>query len=344
MEKYGYKFSFGPWNINEGADSFGPNVRPSLSFDEKIKVYKELEFDQVQFHDDDAVPNLDNLSPAQIRKSAQEMRQKLADNGLTVELIGPRLWENPLLIDGAFTSNNPKARTYAIDRLKKATDVALELGSDIVAFWFAREGTYLREAKDVVKATHQLVDALNQVLEYAPKIRLAIEPKPNEPMDMGFIPTMGHAIALGSQTVDPTRVGTLMESAHSLLAGLDPSDEIGFALTFNKLFSVHLNDQNGLKFDEDRTFGAINLRGAFNQVRVLDENEYWKKGTIGLDIKAIRTQPADLATKHLRNSMWIFLRLLEVTRSIDRGKVEALRAACDYEELDYLIISHLLNK
>lgn len=343
MEKYGYKFSFGPWNINEGSDPFGPNIRPSLTFDEKIQIYKDLEFDQVQLHDDDAVPGLDDLTPSQIQSKAREMKKKLADNGLSVEIVGPRLWENPLMVDGAFTSNNKKARDYAINRIKIATDIALELGCDIVAFWFAREGTYLREAKDIVKCTHLLVEAVNEILNYSPDIRLAIEPKPNEPMDTAFIPTMGHAIALGLQTVAPDRVGTLMESAHSLMAGLDPSDEIGFALSFNKLFSVHLNDQNGLKFDEDRAFGTINLRSAFNQVRVLDENEYWKIGTIGLDIKAIRTQPAELATKHLRNSMWNFLRLLEVSRSIDRKQVEDLRLACDYEELDHLITSHLMG-
>ena len=30
MEKHGYRFSFGPWNIHEGADPFGPAVRPEL--------------------------------------------------------------------------------------------------------------------------------------------------------------------------------------------------------------------------------------------------------------------------------------------------------------------------
>ena len=31
MDKHGYRFSFGPWNIHEGADPFGPEVRPSGS-------------------------------------------------------------------------------------------------------------------------------------------------------------------------------------------------------------------------------------------------------------------------------------------------------------------------
>ena len=54
-----YRFSFGPWNISEGADPFGPTVRPAVAFAKKLKVYQELGFEGVQFHDDDAVPEID---------------------------------------------------------------------------------------------------------------------------------------------------------------------------------------------------------------------------------------------------------------------------------------------
>jgi xylose isomerase len=343
MEKYGYRFSFGPWNIHPGADPFGPPVRPPRSFEDKLTVYKTLDFDAVQFHDDDAVPNLDDLSPAQIREQARAVRRSLDDNGLVAEFVGPRLWEHPLTVDGAFTSNDPHARAYALDRARKAADIARELGADLIVLWLAREGTYLREAKDVPRATQQLLEAINMLLAYDAEVRIAIEPKPNEPMDLAYIPTMGHALALGFQAQDPARVGVLMESAHAILAGLDPSDELGFALAFGKLFSVHLNDQNGPKFDQDRAFGMVDLRRAFNQVRVLDENRYWETGVVGLDVKALRTQPFDLATKHLRNSMHMFLRLVELSRSLDRQNVQSLIAACDYEELDWLILNHLMG-
>ena len=344
MEKYGYRFSFGPWNIHSGADPFGPPVRPSRTFEDKLGVYKELGFDAVQFHDDDAVPNLGELSPAQIREAARAVRPQLDDHGLIAEFVAPRLWEHPMTIDGGYTSNDPQERSYALDRSKKAVDIARELGTDLIMLWLAREGTYMRESKDVVRATGQLLEAIDTLLEHDPKVRIVIEPKPNEPMDLAYIPTMGHALALGFLTQDPARVGVLMESAHSILAGLDPADEIGYAMACGKLWSVHLNDQNGLKFDEDRSFGAINLRGAFNQVRVLDENRFWEVGIVGLDVKAIRTQPAELATKHLRNSLHLFLRLVELVRSLDREAIGDLIAARDYEELDWLILSHLMGQ
>jgi len=163
-------------------------------------------------------------------------------------------------------------------------------------------------------------------------------------MDLAYIPTMGHGLALGFQTHDPNRVGVLMESAHAILAGLDPSDEIAFAMSFGKLMSVHLNDQNGLKYDQDRSFGSVDLRRAFNQVRILDTYEYWKVGMIGLDVKAIRTQPPPIATKHLRNSMQTFLRLVELVRSLDRQTVNALISQRDYEELDWLILNCLMGR
>ncbi len=54
-QKTKYRFSFGPWNIHEGADPFGPAVRDSFSFDEKLKMYKKLGFDGVQFHNQSLV-------------------------------------------------------------------------------------------------------------------------------------------------------------------------------------------------------------------------------------------------------------------------------------------------
>lgn len=343
MEKFGYRFSFGPWNIHEGADPFGPTVRPTIPFQQKLQVYRELGFDAVQFHDDDAVPDIDAWSPAQLRERARAMKQQISDLGLVAEFVAPRLWEHPMTIDGAYTANDPKARAYAIERSKKTIDVAQELGTDFVVLWLAREGTYIRESKDVPRATNYLLEALNTLLAYDPKIRIAIEPKPNEPMDIAYMPTIGHALSLGMQAADPKRVGVLMESAHAILAGLDPSDEIGYAMTFNKLWSVHLNDQNGLKYDQDRSFGSIDLRRAFNQVRVLDDNQFFNVGMVGLDVKAMRTQPAELATKHLRNSLDMFLKLVALVRSLDHNKMNELIAARDYEELDWLILNHLVK-
>jgi xylose isomerase len=340
-----FRFSFGPWNIHEGADPFGPPVRPSVPFAEKLKVYKKLGFDGVQFHDDDAVPNLDEMSSAEIEKAAQEMKRMLDGEGLVAEFVAPRLWEDPRTIDGGFTANNEAERQYALDRTRQCVDIAKMVGANQVVVWLAREGTYIREAKDASLAVEQLVTAINVMLAQDPDIKILIEPKPNEPMDLAYIPTIGHAIGLAYLTDDPNRVGSLVESAHAILAGLDPSDEMAYAIAHKKLWSVHLNDQNGLKFDEDKAFGSVDLRRAFMQVWVLDRNGFGNNGEfVGLDVKAMRTQKAEEATQHLANSKEIFLALLDVVRGLDTEHIDSLIAERNYELLEMEIIRALMGR
>ena len=339
-----FRFTFGPWNIHEGSDPFGPQVRKSIIFKDKLAFYKKLGFDGVQFHDDDAVPDMNDLTPQQIVNKAKSLKGILDDQGLTAEFVAPRLWEDTRTIDGGYTSNDPDFRKYAIERSKRAIDIANAMGTDLLVLWLAREGTYIRESKDSKTSTERIVYAINQMLEYDPKIRVCIEPKPNEPMDHAYIPTTGHAIALSILCTDPKRVGVNIESAHAILAGLDPSDEMGFALSFNKLWTVHLNDQNGLKFDQDKSFGSVDIRRAMNQVRILDKHDYGKNGEwVGLDVKAMRTQKDAVATRHLSNSKEVFLKLLDISRSLSDEYIDKCIKERDYEELDLYILKGLLK-
>jgi xylose isomerase len=337
-----FRFSFGPWNIHEGADPFGPAVRGGVSFNKKLSLYRKLGFGAVQLHDDDAVPGIDGLSPSQITRKAKRLKKVLDGHGLKAEFVAPRLWESPLTIDGAFTSNSARSRRYARDRSRRSIDIARELETKLIVLWLAREGTYLREAKDSRVAVERLAEGINDMMSYDANVRIAIEPKPNEPMDQAFIPTTGHAVGLAQLCSDPSRLGVNIESAHAILAGLDPSDEMGYALAFDKLWTVHLNDQNGLKYDQDRTFGAVNLRRAFNQVRILDRHGYGRRGEwVGLDVKALRTQkPAD-AKRHLTNSRKIFTGLLEASRSLSQKRLDEMIRARDYEALDLYVLKRL---
>lgn len=337
-----FEFSAGVWNLNTGADPFGPPVREETSFARKLETLRRLGFTYVQFHDDDAVPM--TVQPSQTESEAQRVRKMCEDAGLKVEFVAPRLWEDPIFVDGAITSNDPKARLAALDRGKRTIDIANVLGTDRIVLWPAREGTYIREAKDPIVAHDRLLGYLDALLEYDPHVRLLGEMKPNEPMDLMYLPSTGHWLALAARTSDPSRVGTLIEAAHSILLGLDPSDEMAFALWHGKLWGVHLNDQNGLKFDEDKSFGSVNLRRAFNIVDVLVQNNYGANGeVVGLDVKAMRTQPADIATKHLSNSKALFEQLVEVSVRIDREAWRSYVEARDYEGLEAFILRALMG-
>jgi xylose isomerase len=335
-----YRFTFGPWNISTGADPFGPPVRKEVAFAGKIREYKQLGFDGVQFHDDDVVPA--DLAAAETQKGVAKVKKILDGEGLFCEFLAPRLWEHPKTIDGGYTSNSAAERKYALERSKRTIDIANVLGCRDIVLWLAREGTYVREAKDPLVAYERILEAVNALLAHDPHIRILGEMKPNEPMDQAYMPTPGHFLALCYRTSDPSRCGVLIESAHSILAGLDPSDDMAYALWHKKLWSVHLNDQNGLKYDQDKTFGSVDLRRAFNQIWVLERAGY--DGCIGLDVKAMRTTKQADQTKHLVNSRQMFLRLLDVVRSVDAAKVEQYRTERNYEGLEMYILEKLMGK
>ena len=139
-----FKLSVGPWNVHEGLDAFGPKVRQSISFEEKVKRFAELGFDAVQFHDDDAVPNINEFGEKQIIEEACEVKQLLDKYGMAAEFVAPRLWEDKRTADGGFTSNSIEDREFAMWRAYRSIDIANALGCDKIVLWLAREGTLLR--------------------------------------------------------------------------------------------------------------------------------------------------------------------------------------------------------
>ena len=210
-----YRFSFGPWNIHEGADPFGPTVRRGLTFARKLKLYKKLGFDGVQFHDDDAVPDMNELSPKEITKQAKEVAQMLDGGGSDGRVRRPEAVGRP-------ADDRRRLHVERSEGPRSTPKIAADAPSTsprpwrrkLIVLWLAREGTYIREAKDSKVAVDRLVAAINDMLDYNPDIKIAIEPKPNEPMDQAYIPTTGHALALAYLTKNPKRVGVNIETAH----------------------------------------------------------------------------------------------------------------------------------
>ncbi len=341
---YQFKYSVGPWNVHTGADSYGPATREEISFEEKVKKFAEMGFSAIQFHDDDAVPNMNDLTEEEIKAEARKVKAILDKYGLAAEFVAPRLWMDPHTADGGFMSTSKEDRDFAMWRAYRSIDIAKELGTNMIVLWLAREGTLCAESKSPVWATKALIYAINKMLEYDKNVRIVIEPKPNEPIDRSVCGTLGHVMGVSAATIDPSRVGALLESAHAILAGLDPSHEMGFGLALGKLWGVHLNDQNGIKYDQDKSFGVENLRQAFNQVKVLIENDYGANGEyIGLDVKAMRTTRDEDSYKHLENSLKICKALEAKVAKFDYEFQKKCVENRDFEGLEMYVMNLLMG-
>ena len=119
---------------------------------------------------------------------------------------------------------------------------------------------------------------------------------------------------------------------------------LAFALKFGKLGSAHLNDQNGCRYDQDKSFGVESLRGAFNQIKVLCDHNYGANGEmVGLDVKAMRTQKPEDQYRHIQNSMKIALMLEEKVDRFDRKFQAQCIAERNYEKLEMYVMELLMG-
>lgn len=96
--------------------------------------------------------------------------------------------------------------------------------------------------------------------------------------------------------------------------------------------------------NQDKSFSVENLRAAFNQVKVLKENNYGSHGEyVGLDVKAMRTTKDEDSYKHLENSLKIFKALEE---KVDRFDYEFQKKCVenrDFEALKMYVMNLLMG-
>lgn len=110
-----HKFTFGLWTVgNRGSDPFGSAVRAHKTPADLVYLLGEVGAYGVNFHDNDLIPIDATLAEANAIK--KDFRKALADTGLVVPMATTNLFSDPIFKDGAFTSNDPRVRAYALQK------------------------------------------------------------------------------------------------------------------------------------------------------------------------------------------------------------------------------------
>jgi len=333
-----YKFAAGVWCDSPGASRFGEATRSARTIEEKIRAYKKLGLLGIEAHDNEITAEM-----------APQIKKILDDNRMNVALYTANFFWEKKYANGALASHDPRVRKAAVEQLKKAIDTAHVLEASVLVYWNGQEGQDIAFGKDGVEALGHLRDAFNEALEYDATnygeraIPVAIEPKPNEPRCQMLLPTVGDAIAF-AYSLDPryqSWVGVNPEVAHSIMVGLDYTKDIETALFHNKLFHVHLNDQEGPKYDQDLPFAAVSAKRGLEIVACLKNNDY--RGWISFDLNPLRTDPEEKRNNIIRASMANFKRLSAIADRLDWKKIKRFRAARDFSGLDMYVDGVLLS-
>lgn len=285
------KFTFGLWTVGwQARDPFGDATRGAL---DPVRTVNELAARGaygVTFHDDDLIPF--GSDEGARRTHIDRFKKALVDTGMKVPMATTNLFTHPVFKDGAFTSNDKDIRRFAIRKVMKNIELAVELGATTYVCWGGREGAESDGAKDAYVALDRFREAFNTLGEFVTDngydIKFAIEPKPNEPRGDIFLPTIGHALAFIYTLDRPELVGLNPEVGHEQMAGLNFVHGIAQALWQKKLFHIDLNGQHGPKFDQDLVFGHGDLKSAFFLVDLLERYKY--DGPKHFDYKPARTE------------------------------------------------------
>ncbi|MGW0608313.1 xylose isomerase [Streptomyces sp. NPDC002644] len=324
------KFTFGLWTVGwQGKDPFGDATRPALDPVETVQRLAELGAYGVTFHDDDLIPF--GSSDAEREAIVKRFREALDATGMKVPMATTNLFTHPVFKDGGFTANDRDVRRYALRKVIRNIDLAVELGATTYVAWGGREGAESGAAKDVRVALDRMKEAFDLLGDYVVSqgydLRFAIEPKPNEPRGDILLPTIGHALAFIERLERPELVGLNPEVGHEQMAGLNFPHGIAQALWAGKLFHIDLNGQSGIKYDQDFRFGAGDLRQAFWLVDLLENSDY--AGPKHFDFKPPRTEDFDGVWESAAGNMRNYLLLKERALAFraDPEVQEALRAA-----------------
>ncbi|MDX3767984.1 xylose isomerase [Streptomyces sp. NBC_01707] len=324
------KFTFGLWTVGwRGNDPFGDATRPALDPVESVERLAELGAHGVTFHDDDLIPF--GSSDSERAAIITRFKDALDRTGLKVPMATTNLFTHPVFKDGGFTSNDRDVRRYALRKVIRNIDLAVELGATTYVAWGGREGAESGGAKDVRVALDRMKEAFDLLGEYVVEqgydLRFAIEPKPNEPRGDILLPTVGHALAFIERLERPQMYGVNPEVGHEQMAGLNFPHGIAQALWAGKLYHIDLNGQSGIKYDQDLRFGAGDLRQAFWLVDLLETSDY--DGPRHFDFKPVRTDGIDGVWESAKNCMRNYLILKERALAFraDPAVQEALAAS-----------------
>jgi xylose isomerase len=322
------KFTFGLWTVGwQARDPFGDPTRDAL---DPVRTVHELAARGaygVTFHDDDLIPF--GSDDSNRRAHIDKFKKSLDETGMKVPMATTNLFSHPVFKDGALTSNDRDIRRYAIRKVMKNIDLAVELGAKIYVCWGGREGAESESSKDAYVALERYREGFNvlgqYVLDNKYDLKFAIEPKPNEPRGDIFLPTIGHALGFINTLAHPELVGLNPEVGHEQMANLNFVHGIAQALWQKKLFHIDLNGQRGPKYDQDFVFGHGDVKSAFFLVDLLERYGY--DGMRHFDYKPVRTENEDGVWASATSNMRMYLILKERAAAFrkDPRVIEAMK-------------------
>jgi xylose isomerase len=218
---------------------------------------------------------------------------------------------------GSFISEQPGERRELVDDFKRAMDVTADLGCDRITTCPLNDGADTLFEVDYIKAYDYAAETFAAVCAHNRTIRICIEYKKNDPIARCILGTAGETAAFCLMT-GAVNLGATLDIGHAIYAEERPAQSAALLAKANRLFYVHLNDNDG-RWDWDMLPGAFHLWEfveLFYTLRKLGYDDDWY---------AFDVYPKEINTAENFSAAMALTRKLEaITDRIDVATMERL--------------------
>lgn len=246
----------------------------------------------------------------------QELKELLDKHNLGVSAVNFRSRRSGQWMRGSFSSQLENERKAVVEDLKKAMDFAVDLGCNRVSTCPLNEGHDYIFEMDYGKAYDFFEETLKEAALYNPKVQICIEYKWNDPRARCLLGNAGETLAF-CEAIGLPNVGVTLDFGHSIQAGERPAQSAVMLARANRLFYVHLND-NDKFWDWDMIPGSYNFWDFiefFYYLRRLGYDDWFAYDVFPKEIDTVENFNVVTSTT---------LKLMEITSRLDENKIEEL--------------------
>ncbi len=287
-------------------------------FETKVKMATEVE----------GISGLELCYPQDFG-DVEAVAKLLSENNLKVSAINFRSRRTGQWLRGSFSSQSATERKEVVEDLKKAMDHAARLGCDKITTCPLNDGHDYIFEMDYNKAYDFFEETIAEAASYRPDIKICIEYKLNDPRGRCLLGNAGETLAFCKRVGLPN-VGATLDIGHSIQAGERPAQAAVMLARENRLFYVHLND-NDKQWDWDMIPGAFNFWDFvefFYYLRKVGYNDWFAYDVFPKEIDTVENFKTVVACTK---------KLIEVSERLDDGKVkELLEKRNPAESMKYL--------
>ncbi|HTX52580.1 MAG TPA: sugar phosphate isomerase/epimerase [Candidatus Baltobacteraceae bacterium] len=256
--------------------------------------------------------------PADFEKPA-ELIELLQQSGMGVSGVNFRSRRSGKWWRGAFIAEQAAERQELVDDLRRCMDAAAAIGCARITTCPLNDGADTLFEVDYIKAYDDAAATFSAGCAHNPAIRICIEYKKSDPIARCLLGTAGETAAFCLMTGAPN-LGATLDIGHALYAGERPAQSAALLARANRLFYVHLNDNDG-SWDWDMLPGAFHLWEFVELFYTLNKLGYRD------DWYAFDVYPKELDTvENFSAAMSLTRKLEAITARIDSAVMDKLLA------------------